>query len=123
VTIDDRDEEALFFDLPPGDDPSTWVALARDPERGWFARKRLGAFLRRLPAEGMAVMAATDIPHSPDTTSYRVSVPEVVPRLSSADDLAAAIEFADESPEFRWWVERRAKAMGLAVEYPWGDPA
>jgi hypothetical protein len=42
-----------------------------------------------------------------------------VPRLDSAEDLPSAIAFADQTPEFRWWVERRAKAMGLAAEFPW----
>jgi hypothetical protein len=42
-----------------------------------------------------------------------------VPRLDSADDLAGAISFAEEAPEFRWWVERRARAMGLTAEFPW----
>ena len=44
-----------------------------------------------------------------------------VPMLSSADDLPAAIEAANENPDLRWWVERRILALGLESDLPWSS--
>lgn len=44
-----------------------------------------------------------------------------VPTIASARDIPSAIEFAAEHPDFRWYVERRAKALGLGNEFPWNE--
>jgi hypothetical protein len=44
-----------------------------------------------------------------------------VPKLTTQDDLEEAIAVATDRPEVQWWVERRAKALGLAAEFPWSD--
>lgn len=42
-----------------------------------------------------------------------------VPLLSSAEDLPAAIQMAEADPDLQWWVERRAKALGIEADFPW----
>jgi hypothetical protein len=42
-----------------------------------------------------------------------------VPLLATAEDLPAAIAAAQIDPELQWWVERRAKALGLEADLPW----
>lgn len=42
-----------------------------------------------------------------------------VPALITAEDAPKAIQAALESPELRWYVERRIGALGLEVELPW----
>jgi hypothetical protein len=44
-----------------------------------------------------------------------------VPKLNTQDDLEQAIAVATDRPEVQWWVERRAKALGLEAEFPWSD--
>jgi hypothetical protein len=98
------DDNAILFDLPPGiqDDPSALSKLLRDPEREWYARARLAALAR----EGVVAAAWGDD----------------IPKLRSADDLPQAIQAAVDNPDLRWWVERRAKAMGLEhPEFPWSS--
>jgi hypothetical protein len=44
-----------------------------------------------------------------------------IPTIASVRDLPAAIEFAQEYPEFQWYVTRRAKALGIEESFPWND--
>lgn len=42
-----------------------------------------------------------------------------VPTLSSIEDVPKAIQAALESPDIRWYVERRLGALGIETELPW----
>lgn len=42
-----------------------------------------------------------------------------IPIIASADDIPAAVEYANEQPEARWFVERRARALGWTTPMPW----
>lgn len=43
-----------------------------------------------------------------------------VPALNTVEDIEDAIAAAASDPTLQWWVERRAKALGLGdVEFPW----
>lgn len=53
------------------------------------------------------------------TESLIAAATRGVPLLSSAEDLPAAIEMAEDDPDLQWWVERRAKALGLEASFPW----
>ena len=48
-----------------------------------------------------------------------VLVAAAMPPITSFDDVPAAIEAAAANPEFRWYVAKRIKALGLEVELPW----
>jgi hypothetical protein len=42
-----------------------------------------------------------------------------LPVIDTPDQLLAALEFAREDESLRWYVERRAAALGVEVELPW----
>jgi hypothetical protein len=44
-----------------------------------------------------------------------------IPTIASARDIPAAVEFAQSHPDFQWYVERRARALGLEESFPWND--
>jgi hypothetical protein len=44
-----------------------------------------------------------------------------VPTIASVRDLPTAVEFAESHPEFQWYVERRSRALGLEMEFPWRE--
>jgi len=44
---------------------------------------------------------------------------EIVLTIDTEEDLNSAIVAATDSPGMRWYVEKRATALGLEVEFPW----
>lgn len=75
------------------------------------------------PAEGSQdayQTPSTEVDESEQSTEAMIAAAtRGVPLLSSADDLPAAIEMAEDDPDLQWWVERRAKALGLEAKFPW----
>lgn len=53
------------------------------------------------------------------TESITASAELTIPVIAQARDLPAAIDFANEHPEFQWYVERRAKALHEDMTFPW----
>jgi len=63
----------------------------------------------------------------PDADALKPLVTETIvaslsiPTIASARDLPAAIEFAQTHPDFQWYVERRARSLGIEEGFPWND--
>lgn len=57
---------------------------------------------------------------SPVATTAAVTTPTLV-TITSAADIPDAVVFAQAHPESRWYVARRAKALGWAEPLPWED--
>ena len=75
-----------------------------------------------MPLANEPVIAPAQTTTAPATATVAsgVAVKET-PRLDTADDLPTAISAAVGSEELQWWVERRAKALGLSAEFPWAE--
>lgn len=65
-----------------------------------------------IPAEGQPT-PEPDAPVVASLASY--------PVIASTEDLQRAIEIASDFPEVRWYVEKRALALGADVELPWSE--
>lgn len=66
-----------------------------------------------------AVSAPPIIAVGERTSTLTASAPVVAPIISSAEDLVAAIDFANDHPDARWYVQRRARALGHTDPLPW----
>jgi hypothetical protein len=64
--------------------------------------------------------AVTDVPQPPGpaplTSSAMITSPS---QIKSIDDVPGAITAAAQDEGIRWFVERRARALGYAEEFPW----
>lgn len=54
-----------------------------------------------------------------DPTPMAASAIEIPLTIDTEEDLQQAIVAATDSPGMRWYVEKRATALGLEVEFPW----
>jgi hypothetical protein len=57
----------------------------------------------------------------PDSDPMVASAPIYLPIIDTADDLNEAITAAADDPETRWYIEKRASALGLEVTFPWQE--
>lgn len=75
-------------------------------------------------------VAAASLPTGPNTFDATVPPPTEAPITASApievpliietaDELDEAITAAVDAPDIRWYVEKRAQALGVEVEFPW----
>ncbi len=64
-----------------------------------------------------------EVPPPPDTTLEEsvviASASARMPTISDMQSLAVAVEAAVANPEMRWYVERRAAALGAETDFPW----
>ena len=65
------------------------------------------------PAEVESATAATSLP--PVTASGMATLPII----ATASDIPQAVSAGEADPSVRWYVEKRARALDPAVEFPW----
>ena len=102
AAVPDRDVEIVLYDLEaiPVDESGveslrTYMA---DPSRRWYAERLVPAF------HEAGLLAAGEY---------------VVPVVNAAADVPAAIEAALANPDYRWYVTKRVRALGLLDPLPW----
>lgn len=73
-------------------------------------------------------LPASSLPTGPNETDASIPLPSdietaitasAIPVIEDEESLLHAITAAAEDPTIRWYVERRAKALGSEVELPW----
>lgn len=75
-----------------------------------------------MPLANDAVIAPAQVTTPPATATVAAGVAvKETPRLATAEDLPVAIAAAAGDEDLQWWVERRAKALGLSAEFPWAE--